>query len=190
MRKNSIIKVFFGVVALAGLVGCSGGQDKDMADAAAKINDYVLSKKEFQTQLVRELEYDNTYKATAQAKQDFLKSIIERELLTQEAKKMGLDRDKKFITAIENYWQATLIKHLIETKNKEILKMISVSEADVIRMYNAQKQMNSDLPPLSDIEADITRAALEEKRALAVKAWIEALHEQADIKINREFINQ
>ena len=103
---------------------------------------------------------------------------------------MGLDRDEKFITAIENYWQATLIKHLMETKNREILGRISVSEGDVIRMYETQKQANSDLPPLSDIEADITRAALEEKRARAVEAWIDALHDQADIRINREFINQ
>jgi len=171
------------------LSGCAGGQDADVGDAAAKINDFVLSKKEFQTQLVRELEYDSTYKATAQAKQDFLKTIIERELLTQEAKKMGLDRDEKFITAIENYWQATLIKHLMETKNREILGRISVSEDDVAGAYQAQKRLNADLPKLSEIEGDITRAALEEKRARAVQEWIDGLHRQADIKINKDFIN-
>ncbi len=189
MIKQCKVRRLFLLVILSTLVGCSGSHDNDMGDVAATINDFKLSKKEFQLQLVKELEYDDTYKATAKAKKDFLKTIIQKELLTQEAKKRGLDRDEKFIAAIEKYWQATLIKHLMETKNKEIRHMVSVSDKDVQQMYEEQKSLNSKLPPFSDVEADITRAALEKKRGQVIEEWIQALHEKAEIKINQAFIN-
>lgn len=189
MIKQYKVKRLFLIVIMSALLGCSGSLENNMGDVAATINDFKLTKKEFQLQLVNELEYDDTYKTTAKAKNAFLNTIIQKELLTQEAKKMGLDRDEKFIAAIEKYWQATLIKHLMETKNKEIRHMVSVSEKDVQQMYEEQKSLNSNLPPFSDVEADITRAALEKKRGQAMALWIQALHTKAEIKINQAFIN-
>jgi len=156
----------------------------------AQINDFQLKRGEFQEKLVREMEYSNAYKTTPEAKNEFLQTIIKKELLIQEAKKKGLDKNKEFISAIERYWEATLIKLLLEEKNKEIMQVATVSEKEIKEKYREMKSRDGNTPSFENIEKDIAKDLFEIKKTAVLDKWIKSLYDKADITIDKGFINE
>ena len=183
MMITSIAVVFF-------LIGCSSGDGKDTSRITAKINDFSLTRDEFQRKLVEEMEYSNTYKTTPEAKKEFLQTLIKKELLIQEAKKLGLDKKKEFLSALERYWEATLIKQLMEEKNKEILQIASVSENEIKNKYQELKSENTEMPPFEQVGKEIAQDIVEVKKTAIFNKWMTSLYDKADIKIDSEFINE
>ena len=194
-RRGTIITTISAILIFL-VLGCSSDNShnkRDKPQIIAKINDFQLTKNEFQKKLIKELEYSNTYKTTSEAKNKFLQSIIKKELLIQEAKKMGVDKQKEFMSAIERYWEATLIKHLMETKNREILQTTSVSENEIRQKYQEIKSQKiksnpTDIPAFNEIEKDITKELLALKKTQALNKWTKSLYEKADITIDSGFI--
>ncbi len=190
MLRSSIITLFF-LIAACFLNSCSSNNQIDTDSIlAAKINDYQLTKDEFNKKLRREVEYNNDFKITANAKKEFLDTMIKKELLIQEAREMGLDKKESFKYAIERYWKATLIKHLMEIKNQEIFENVMVSDKEINLQYKALKSLDNSIAPLETIEKQIAKELVEEKRTKALELWITTLHDQAKIKINSDFINR
>jgi len=169
---------------------CSGDNDKQNNKGVVTINDYKMTKKEFQAQCIDEMEYNKSYKTSAKGKQELLDCIIKKELLIQEAKRQGIDKNDKFVTAIEKYWEATLIKLLIEKKNTEIQKTTMVTDKEIKKRYNEHKLKNKDLPPLNTIEEEIASEILEQKKTKIFENWTEALHKNARIKIDKTFFTE
>jgi len=176
---------------LLGLLFLLGCTDRNPEGAVvARINDYQLTLKEFETRLAADMEMDPEFKLTQQAKKTFLDQLIQRELLIQEAMKLKLDRRDQFIQAIERYWQSTLIRDLLELKGKEIEKQTYISEEEVMLRYQQMKADDETLPPLEKIRADIIQHLKEEKKTEKLKKWIETLREKATIEINQELIQE
>ena len=191
MIKLNITVFLFFITACFSMIACSSDNNLDKDDIlAAKINDYQLTKNEFIEQFTQEMQYHHEYKATAHAKKKFLGILIKNELLIQEAKKQGLDKKKDFMFAIERYWKATLVKHLMEIKHKEILKDVMVSDKEIKARYTILKSNNTSTPPLDKIEKEIADELLGEKRTKALEQWEKVLYEKAKITINTDFINQ
>lgn len=178
----SIMTLFF--------LGCSSDNGIDTSKVIARINNFELTQDEFQKKLVTEMEYSNAYKTTPEGKQAFLQSIIEKELFIQEARKLGLDKKKEFISAIERHWESTLIKHLMERKNREILQVASVSENEIKKKYQQLQSANSEIPPFDQVEKEIARDLIEIKKTDGLNAWIRSLSDKAKIKIDSGFINE
>lgn len=190
MLRNYIISLCI-VISLSFLFSCSSEKGlNEEKKLAARINDFQLSQEKFNEELALEMEYNSDYKITADAKNQFMDSLIERELLIQEAKKRGLDREDKFKYAIEKYWKATLIKHLMEEKNREILQQCIVSDKEIKARYDMMKEENSSLPPFEQVEKEIAEELLEEKRTGKMEEWTASLRDSADIDINSDFMNQ
>ena len=178
------------IMTILGLAGCSSDNEPAKNNVVASINNFQLTQEEFQKELVKEMEYTNTYKTTPEAKKEFLQRLIKKELFIQEAKKKGLDRKKEFTTAIERYWEATLIKHLMEEKNKEIMQTASVSDNKIRQRYKSLKAENNSILPFEAIEKDIAEELFETKKTAVLNQWIKSLYDDADIKINSRFINE
>ena len=148
MKRKFLYLFLFPV--LLGILCCS--QDKaEKGEILAKINDYHLTLKEFQDQLVAVQEYDKDFKLNKEVKREFLEELIRKEVLIQEAKRLKLDRKEKFIRAIERYWESTLIRDLMEMKGKEIeaLKGERLNEKKKTRML---KEWIDDLRKKGQIE--------------------------------------
>ncbi len=188
-RCRLIIPIFLIFSGLL-LTGCSSDNETDKSKVIASINDFKLTQDEFQKKLVKEMEYSNTYKTTPEAKSEFLQTIIKKELFIQAAQKLGLDKKKEFIRAIEQYWEATLIKLLMEEKGREILQTTSVSENEIKKKYQELKSENDSLPPFEKIEKEISKALLDIKKTEKLKEWINSLHESANVNIDSDFINE
>ena len=188
-RRCTIITIISATLLFL-LFGCSSDNKADKANIIAKINDFQLTKNEFQKKFIKEMEYSNTYKTTSEAKNKFLQTIIKKELLIQEAKKRGIDKKKEFMSAIERYWEATLIKHLMETKSREILQITSVSENEIRQKYQEMKSKSTNFPAFNEIEKDIAKELLALKKTQALNRWTKSLYDKADITIDSGFITE
>ena len=176
---------------ISGLVlyfsGCAKDQDENI-EVLAKINDYQLTLKDFETQLASNLEFEGDFKLTQKAKKQFLNNLIERELLIQQAMKLKLDRNKKFIAAIERYWEATLIKNLMELKGKEITESTYVSQKEIEARYGEMKRSQGNLPPMEEVQKEIAKKIKEEKRSIELAQWVQDLKRNAKIEIDQKLL--
>ena len=172
------------------VTGCSnnGNKSESGSKPVARINDFALSLEEFQKKLVREMEYASEYKTTAEAKKAFLNSLIEKELFFQEARKRGIDRQPAFVDSIEQYWEATLIKHLMEEKADEIKKAASVSEKEIKKYYSGLKAEKKNMPPLEQVEKQSAQELFEMKKTTLLNEWMASLHKKAAIEIDETFL--
>ncbi|RMG03665.1 MAG: hypothetical protein D6726_05085 [Nitrospirae bacterium] len=90
-------------------------------DVALKINDRVITKAEFDS--LRSSGYSGRVPL-----QDFINSLIEKELLIQEAKKLGLDTEESFRRSIQNFYEQSLIKLLLDRKFKDLTPQVTDSD--------------------------------------------------------------
>ena len=187
MEKKSIYLLLFMLCCL--LLCCT--QEKKAANKTfAKINDYVLTLDEFQTQLAQEVRLDKDFKLTKEAKQAFLDQLITKEILIQEAKKQNLDEKEKFIRAIERYWESTLIRDLMEAEGQKIEKRTVVSEEEIEKRYNDMKKSDKNLPQIDSIRHEISKKIIEDKKQRLLEEWSNQLKNKAKIYINKELLSK
>lgn len=110
--KNKIIFLF----VIMFLAGCACPLPKDKK-ILAKINNYEITLNEFEQQF-SESPYakDNT----SESRKDFLKVLIGRKLILQDAQAKGMDKEKEFLKMIERFWEQSLLKLALQHKSQEI----------------------------------------------------------------------
>ena len=117
-------------------------------DTAIIINDRYITKEEFQ----------RLYKSGSphlRDKREFINSLIEKELLIQEARKMKIDQEEPFRASIQNFYEQSLIKILMDRKfsspeivvdDKEVNRYISMIGKRLhltILSYRTERDANS-----------------------------------------------
>jgi|WetSurMetagenome_2_1015567.scaffolds.fasta_scaffold02389_7 hypothetical protein len=65
---------------------------------------------------------------------DFIDSIITKELMIQEARRSGIDREEQFRKSIQNFYEQSLVKTLMERKFASL--NITVSDEEIDRYYS------------------------------------------------------
>ena len=184
--KRKIFRLLL-ILLILSLLSCNG-KDRDDTQAVATINGLELTLDEFQSRLAEELELENDYKLTSEARKEFLESLIRKELLIQKAKELNLDKEEAFIRAIERFWEATLIKDLIDLKGKEITKKIVISQEEVKARYDLMIEEDNDHPPLAEVEKSITKELKEIKKTKKLREWIDSLRKEASVNINTQLL--
>ena len=185
MRGNC----FSAVLLLLSLILCACSQEKaEEGKMLARINDFTLTLDGFQRQLAAELELEEDFKLTNEAKKEFLEELIRKELLIQEAKKLHLDTRDAFVRAIERYWESTLIRDLIELKSKEIQEKTYVTQEEIEARYKEMKGSDETLSPLREIQEEISTELQEEKKSYLLEEWISELRKKAKIEINEQLL--
>ena len=92
--------------------------------AALIINEKVITTDEF----ARLFE---SRQARGEGKRDFINSLITRELLIQASRKEGIDREEPFRKSIQNFYEQSLIKLLMDRKFSSLA--ISVTDEELSR---------------------------------------------------------
>ena len=184
-------------IILSGLFLLSGcGQNS--ADAGSEkpaviINKLQLSSGELQKELQETSWFQDSDEELAAENPEWLKRLIERELLVQEAQRQGLDRQPDFMTTIERFWKEALIKTLLIRKGQEIASQIHIYEPEIEARYKqmaAEKKDGTPLESLSELREEIRREIRARKENEAMDQWIHELQEKAHIVINREAISK
>ena len=125
---------------------------------------------------------------TDAAKKEFLEQIIRRELMIQAAQRLKLDRQQKFVQAIERYWESTLIRDLLEMKGAQIGKTVVVSRDEVQARYARMQTDGEALPPFTDIRERIEAELREEKKARMLTRWVDGLRKNANVTIDNKLL--
>ena len=185
MRKSCFCSF---LLFLSLILFCCSQDKAEKSKIVCRINDYILTLDDFEYQLAAELEFDEDFKLTEEAKREFLEELIRKELLIQEAKKLELDRKDEFVRAIERYWESTLIRDLIDLKSKEINKKTYVSQEEIETRYKEMKASEEKLPPLKEIQEEISKELREEKKSDMLKEWIDDLRKNAKVEIVEELL--
>jgi peptidyl-prolyl cis-trans isomerase C len=116
------------------LSGCQKLPEKELGEKdLARINDTSISLGEFQQMLERQPLEGKMKLLSQKETRDFLENyIIPREVLYQEAKKNGLDKNKEILAKIEDARRAILIDALFE---EALRGRGEVSEGEIQRYY-------------------------------------------------------
>jgi hypothetical protein len=137
--KSCLLCLFLIPILL--LTACEGNkQDKE---AIATVNNTPILLEDFQKEVSLYSKRQPSTRITSQTVEDHLKTMIEKQLLIQEATKRGLAEDKRFVETIKTFWEQTLIRELINAKNKEWEDRLFVSEDEIQKQYRRMQYMPS-----------------------------------------------
>jgi peptidyl-prolyl cis-trans isomerase C len=128
--------IFLGILLflIFSFSGCQKSGEKELGGKdLVRINDVSISLEEFQEMLERQPLEGKMKLLSQKGTRDFLENyVIPREVLYQEAKKKGLDKNKEILAKIEDAGRAILIDALLE----EVLGgRGEVSEEEIQRYY-------------------------------------------------------
>lgn len=121
---------------------------------------------------------------------EWISRVIERELLVQEAQRLGLDRDPEFMGSIERLWKEALLKQLIRMKGQEISSHVQVYEPEIEQRYAELAQQDPSMKPLAEVRQEIQRMVRQEKEQREIDQWVAGLKARAKIQMDREAIAQ
>ena len=182
--KNFLIVTLIAFILIA--AGCA--REEESKEVIAQINDYYMSVEDFKQDLRALTLYRPQSMKTMENKMQILNDLIEKEILLQVAQTLNLDKDKKFIKAIENYWKRSLLVLLIQKKAKEISDSVYIYDDEVIAYYEQLKSRNPEIKLLPDIKQEIKRSLRREKETAMMQEWLDDLKEKSYIKINEEVL--
>ena len=130
-RKNNTYFKYIPAVVLLSLLSFSCAKKPPSEKIAVRISSYSLTAGEF-----NDLFDDLNIKDTPRARRAFLNNLIIRKLLVKEAQRQGLDREKDFLRSIENFWEQSLVKIIIDKKTNQFAKDGGISAIETEDDYN------------------------------------------------------
>ena len=187
MMGFAIRLLFVFIVSALGVsvVGCGNGADSPnrAVEVVIQVNDRKISLTEFNTQFKYEAQVDPEMDLSEESREQFIDYLIQKELMIQEAVRLKLDHKKEFVTTIQKYWEATLIRDLISRESEKFRKKVLVTREEVQTYYKEHKDEFG--LPLERVEEDIRALMESEKLEVSLEAWTETLKNQATIHIDR-----
>jgi peptidyl-prolyl cis-trans isomerase C len=122
------------LLLVASFSGCQKPAEKGLGEKdLVKINEVSISMEEFQQMLERQPLEGKMKLLSEKGTRDFLENyVVPREVLFQEAKKNGLDKNKEILAKIDDARRAILIDALLE---EALRKTAEVSEEEIQRYY-------------------------------------------------------
>jgi len=119
--------------ALLLLTACSSAQQDQ--DIITRVNDIPIYASELRKEMARYTKQNPGVKVTDGTINERLNTLIEQKLLIQEAVKKGITKEDRFVETIKTFWVQTLIRDLIEIKNKEWAEKLFVTDGEIRKEY-------------------------------------------------------
>lgn len=172
------------VLAVLVVAGC-GRREADSGTPLATVNDFTLTLESFEKELAAEIELDPQAKLTDEAKARFLEELIRKQVLIQEARRQGLDRQERFMRTIQRYWEATLIRNLLEQQGERISGRILIPEARIEERHRQLLAADPQTPPLAQVRDQILAELKDLQKTALLEAWIAQLKADSRIHIDQ-----
>lgn len=147
-----------------------------------RINNYTIGRDEIDGKFKFEAELDSNFYSSSDSRTEFVKELIQSQLLIQEAKREKLDQREMFRQAIQRYWESTLIRDLLAEKGQQLRKTTMVTQEEVEIYYRDNKEL---LPEgtLEELRPELVKQLEDKKVNERLAAWIEELQAKAHIEI-------
>jgi len=161
---------------------CSCSHDTEQEDYLLKVNHYQIGKADVDALLKFEAELDSNFYVGNDTRAEFIDSLIQKQLLIQEAKRQNFDQREKFRQTIQRYWESTLIRDLVAEKTEQIRKSVTVTKQEVEAYYQNNKEFLG-AGSFAELEPKLAKNVEDQKVSAELEAWIKKLRSQADIDI-------
>ena len=142
-----IVYIFLIILLVSGFIGYRILPSPPFPDnPALVINDKVITPDTLDSLLTRKTPHLNRF--------EFIESVITEELLIQEALRQGIDRDGPFRQSVQDFYEQSLVKLLIDKKTDSL--DIAVDDKDIERYVTLLKsrvlltQFHLKTPDLND----------------------------------------
>jgi hypothetical protein len=163
------------------LSGCTG-DPANKEEYLLRVNDYTVSSDEVDSSLKKEAELNSNFYPSDDTRCEYLKCLIESQLLIQEAKRQQFDQRELFRQTIQRYWESTLIRDLLADKGQQLRKTTIVTEKEIEAYYLENKEF---LPEgtLEELKPDLVKKVEDKKVNERLADWIEELKAEAIIEV-------
>ena len=123
---------------------------------------------------------------------EWVARLIERELLVQEAQRLGLDREPEFMQTIERFWKEALMKQVVQRTAREISSQVQVYEPEIEAYYKqlVEESKGAHVEPLAVMRREIERTIRQHKETEAMERWVERLRAQAKVEVDQKEIER
>ena len=111
-----VIMIIFSGLAAYGLLDTR----VEISEPLLSINDRIISEKEFEKMSLRKPFY--------MSREQFIESVIQKQILIQEALKMDINKEESFRSSVENFYEQSLIKILLDRKLSSLVVDVTNEE--------------------------------------------------------------
>lgn len=178
MKKR--LFTFFLVSGL--LLGSCTGDPAEKKGYILKVNAYTISSDEVDSRLKFESELNSNFYVSEDTRAEFVRNLIQSQLLIQEAKKQKLDQREMFRQTIQRYWESTLIRDLLAEKGVQLRKTTVVTQEEAEAYYYKNKELLGE-GTFEDLQPELVKKIVDQKVSARLASWIEDLKTGADIEI-------
>lgn len=134
--KGCICLVVLSFFSFLLFINSCSSEKKREHKIVATVNDIPIPFEELQREVSVYSKRQPAFKITPASLEYYLKTMIDKKLIIQEAMKKGLAEDKKFVETIKAFWEQTLIRDMIDVKGKEWAERLFVTEDEIQQQYN------------------------------------------------------
>ncbi|MBI4685548.1 MAG: SurA N-terminal domain-containing protein [Nitrospirae bacterium] len=156
----------------------------------AKINNVKITKEDVDNELAALPVFARNMFAGENGTLRLLDEIVKKELLYQEAKKKGLDKDPLFKKRVADSQKLILISALLE---KEIEAKANVTEIDMKQFYEKHKAeftVKGKPVDFEQVKSMIAQRLTAQKQKEVFDSYVENLKKSYKIDINKEAISE
>ena len=177
--------IFLSVLVLGFIFsGCSSGKEAGDKRVVAQVNDYKMKVEDLKYNLNNIPHDEKELLGTKEGMLNYVDRLLTKQILLQEAQRLGLDRERDFMKSIENYWEQALLRLLLQRKSKEIARLIHVYDKEVEEYYS----QSGETQPLSKVKEDMIKSIRQKKETEAMSTWIDELRQRSYIKVNQDVL--
>ncbi len=132
MKGEKVKKILTLILAGFFVFGCTQKGSTE-GTVIAKVNNAVITEEDFLRGISGLPEWAKERFSSTEGKKQFLEEMIKRELLYQEAERLGFSKDKEFLEKVEEYKKMTLLSTFLK---KEIEDKAVVSDNEIKDYYD------------------------------------------------------
>jgi peptidyl-prolyl cis-trans isomerase C len=136
----SAVRVFAPMVLALSLCACKPAtteQAKKEGKTLAEVNGNVITTQDFQTEVDRLPPYLKPMVQSSEGKRELLESMIVREIVLEQAKKDGIDKDKEVADRMEDLRKRLIVETYLK---KKVEKEAQISDAEMKKFYDENKE--------------------------------------------------
>lgn len=134
---NRLLKGLIPLLTIGIISGCTGKGEE--GTEVARVNGAPILLKDFKKEVSLAALRDPSTGINPDTVKKLLENSIDRRLMIDQAVKLGLSQDERFLETIKTYWEQTLIRQLIDTKTREWAEKITVSDGEVKRYHESME---------------------------------------------------
>ncbi len=166
------------------LSGCS--RNARQGTVIATVNGEPIYLKELQRELSMRVRQDPSLAINKAALRDMMDTLIERQIIVQEAMKRNMAKEESFVDTIKLFWEQTLIRDFIEYKSRQFDDYVFVTDKEVEDYYDILEGEGSELPPFKEIYPVIKARVEQTKRLQAFDSWLEGEKKKSRVSVHEE----